>query len=139
MPKVEPFPFHKNTTKKFNNEDLEYSFEFKQNPYSVSVSRKSTGEKIFSSQVIADAGGTLDGEFAIGKNLLIAYMPWDGYNFEDAIVINEKLVATPPSTLLAPPIISILVIVPFLNAGFLVISSFSFVVIGSTNLVWSAC
>ncbi len=52
------------------------------------------GEQIFSSQVIADAGGTLDGEFAIGKNLLIAYMPWDGYNFEDAIVINEKLVAS---------------------------------------------
>lgn len=51
-----------------------------------------SGEKIFSNQIIADAGGTLDGEFAIGKNLLIAYMPWDGYNFEDAIVINEKLV-----------------------------------------------
>jgi DNA-directed RNA polymerase beta subunit len=50
------------------------------------------GEHVFSNQIIADAGGTLDGELALGKNLLIAYMPWDGYNFEDAIVINEKLV-----------------------------------------------
>ncbi len=50
------------------------------------------GELIFSGQIIADANGTLDGEYAIGKNLLIAYMPWDGYNFEDAIVINERLV-----------------------------------------------
>lgn len=50
------------------------------------------GEHIFSNQIIADGGGTLDGEFAIGKNLTIAYMPWDGYNFEDAIIINEKLI-----------------------------------------------
>ncbi len=50
------------------------------------------GEQIFSGQIIADANGTIDGEYAIGKNLLIAYMPWDGYNFEDAIVINERLV-----------------------------------------------
>jgi DNA-directed RNA polymerase subunit beta len=51
-----------------------------------------TGEHVFSNQIIADGGGTLDGEFSIGKNLTIAYMPWDGYNFEDAIIINEKLI-----------------------------------------------
>ncbi len=50
------------------------------------------GEKVFSGQIIADSNGSLDGEFSIGKNLIVAYMPWDGYNFEDAIVINEKLV-----------------------------------------------
>lgn len=50
------------------------------------------GEKIYSGQIIADGFGTLDGELALGRNLLIAYMPWEGYNFEDAIVINENLV-----------------------------------------------
>ncbi len=51
------------------------------------------GEKIFSGQIIADGGGSLDGEFSIGKNLTVAYMPWDGYNFEDAIIISENLVS----------------------------------------------
>jgi DNA-directed RNA polymerase subunit beta len=50
------------------------------------------GEKIFSGQVIADGPGTNDGELALGRNLTIAYMPWEGYNYEDAIVLNERLV-----------------------------------------------
>jgi alpha-glucosidase (family GH31 glycosyl hydrolase) len=50
MPQEEPFPFHKKSIHKFDGEDLEYTYEFKQNPYSISVSRKSTGEKIFSSE-----------------------------------------------------------------------------------------
>jgi len=50
------------------------------------------GEKVFSGQIIADGPGTFEGELAIGKNLTIGYLPWDGYNYEDAIVINENLV-----------------------------------------------
>jgi DNA-directed RNA polymerase subunit beta len=50
-----------------------------------------TGEKIFSGQIIADGASTNDGELALGKNLTIAYMPWEGYNYEDAIIISERL------------------------------------------------
>ena len=50
-----------------------------------------TGENVFSGQIIADGPGTNDGELALGRNLLLAYMPWEGYNYEDAIVINERV------------------------------------------------
>ncbi len=49
------------------------------------------GETVFSGQVIADGPATEDGELALGVNLTIAYMPWEGYNYEDAIVVNERL------------------------------------------------
>lgn len=51
-----------------------------------------TGEKIVPGQVIADGPATDKGELALGKNLLVAFMPWEGYNFEDAILISERLV-----------------------------------------------
>ena len=50
------------------------------------------GDKIKKGDVIADGASTQGGELALGKNVLIAFMPWNGYNFEDAIVINERLV-----------------------------------------------
>jgi len=50
------------------------------------------GDKIESGQIIADGPGINGGELALGQNVLIAYMPWQGYNFEDAILINERLV-----------------------------------------------
>jgi DNA-directed RNA polymerase subunit beta len=50
------------------------------------------GEHVEKGQVIADGTSTKDGELALGRNLLCAFMPWRGYNFEDAILINEKLV-----------------------------------------------
>lgn len=50
------------------------------------------GERVFSGQIIADGPSTSDGELSLGRNLLIAYMPWEGYNYEDAIVINERLI-----------------------------------------------
>ncbi|TMK91376.1 MAG: DNA-directed RNA polymerase subunit beta, partial [Actinobacteria bacterium] len=50
------------------------------------------GEKVKAEQVLADGSSTRDGELALGKNLLVAFMPWEGYNFEDAIVISERLV-----------------------------------------------
>ena len=51
-----------------------------------------TGDKIKQGQVIADGPSTENGELALGRNILVAFMPWDGYNFEDAIVISEKVV-----------------------------------------------
>jgi len=50
------------------------------------------GEHIEKGQVIADGISTKEGELALGKNVLCAFMPWRGYNFEDAILISEKLV-----------------------------------------------
>ena len=50
------------------------------------------GDKIFKGQVIADSSATDKGELALGQNVLVAYMSWKGYNFEDAIIISERLV-----------------------------------------------
>ena len=50
------------------------------------------GEKIKSGQVIADGPAIEGGELSLGQNVLIAYMPWQGYNFEDAILVNERLI-----------------------------------------------
>jgi DNA-directed RNA polymerase subunit beta len=50
------------------------------------------GDKVTSATVLADGPSTQHGELALGKNLLVALMPWDGHNFEDAIIINERLV-----------------------------------------------
>ncbi|MEX2419074.1 MAG: DNA-directed RNA polymerase subunit beta, partial [Acidimicrobiia bacterium] len=50
------------------------------------------GEKVKKGQVLADGPSTELGELALGKNLLVAFMPWRGHNFEDAIVISERLV-----------------------------------------------
>jgi len=50
------------------------------------------GEKVESGQVLADGPSTNGGELSLGQNITVAYMPWQGYNFEDAILINERLV-----------------------------------------------
>lgn len=50
------------------------------------------GEEVKAGQVIADGASTDRGELALGRNLRVAFMPWRGYNFEDAIIINERLV-----------------------------------------------
>jgi DNA-directed RNA polymerase subunit beta len=50
------------------------------------------GDHVEKGQVIADGTATKDGELALGRNLLCAFLPWRGYNFEDAILISEKLV-----------------------------------------------
>ena len=52
----------------------------------------SVGEEVKKGQIIADGMGTRNGELSLGRNLLIAFMPWRGYNFEDAMVVSEKLV-----------------------------------------------
>ncbi|MCD8487609.1 MAG: DNA-directed RNA polymerase subunit beta [Desertifilum sp.] len=50
------------------------------------------GDKVKSGQVLADGSATEGGELALGQNILVAYMPWEGYNYEDAILISERLV-----------------------------------------------
>ena len=50
------------------------------------------GQKVTRGQVLTEGYATKNGELALGRNLMVAFMPWKGYNFEDAIVINEKLV-----------------------------------------------
>jgi len=50
------------------------------------------GEKVTKGQVLTEGYGTKHGELALGRNLKVAFMPWKGYNFEDAIVISEKVV-----------------------------------------------
>ena len=50
------------------------------------------GDEIEANQIIADGPSMEKGELAIGKNALIAFMPWNGYNYEDAIVISEKMI-----------------------------------------------
>ena len=51
------------------------------------------GEKVKKGQIIADCASTNNGEVAIGKNILLAFLPWNGYNYEDSVVISRKLVA----------------------------------------------
>jgi len=50
------------------------------------------GERVEKGQIIADGGGTADGVLALGKNVLVGFVSFDGFNFEDAIVVSEKLV-----------------------------------------------
>ena len=54
--------------------------------------RVSEGQKIAKGDVLAEGPSTDNGELALGKNLLVAFMPWEGYNFEDAIILSERLV-----------------------------------------------
>jgi DNA-directed RNA polymerase subunit beta len=54
--------------------------------------RVTPGQKVKAGQLLADGSSTDGGELALGKNLLVAFMSWEGYNFEDAIIISERLV-----------------------------------------------
>ena len=51
-----------------------------------------TGQRVKAGDILTEGYATSAGELALGRNLLVAYMPWKGYNYEDAIVINERLV-----------------------------------------------
>nr|KJB14973.1 hypothetical protein B456_002G152500 [Gossypium raimondii] len=56
------------------------------------TARVRRGKCIKKGQILADGAATVGGELALGKNVLVAYMPWEGYNFEDAVLISERLV-----------------------------------------------
>ncbi len=87
-------------------EDEEYvSFESATKEYKISKFRRTNqnmtidlrpicakGDRVEPGQVLTEGYSTEQGELALGKNLLVAYMPWKGYNYEDAIVLNERMV-----------------------------------------------
>ena len=50
------------------------------------------GQRVKAGDILTEGYATEDGELALGRNLLVAYMPWKGYNYEDAIVLNERMV-----------------------------------------------
>ena len=50
------------------------------------------GDRIEEGQALADGPGTENGEMALGRNLLVAFMPWEGHNYEDAIILNQRIV-----------------------------------------------
>ncbi|MGQ0742947.1 MAG: DNA-directed RNA polymerase subunit beta [Acidimicrobiales bacterium] len=54
--------------------------------------RVAIGQRVTTGDVLADGPSTHQGDLALGKNLLVAFMPWEGYNFEDAIILSERLV-----------------------------------------------
>ncbi|MEG0615822.1 MAG: DNA-directed RNA polymerase subunit beta, partial [Oscillospiraceae bacterium] len=69
--------------------------KFKRSNQSTCVNQRpivSKGEEVKVGQVLADGPATADGEIALGKNALIGFMTWEGYNYEDAVLLNEKLV-----------------------------------------------
>ena len=69
--------------------------KFRRSNQNTSINQKplvEVGEKVYQGQIIADGPCTDGGELALGRNVLVAFMPWRGYNFEDAIVVSERLV-----------------------------------------------
>jgi DNA-directed RNA polymerase subunit beta len=69
--------------------------KFRRTNQDTSVTQKplvQAGQRVTKGDLLADGTSTQDGELALGKNVLVAFMPWKGYNFEDAIVISERVV-----------------------------------------------
>lgn len=52
----------------------------------------SSGQKFKQGDILCDGHSVENGELALGRNVLVAYMPWKGYNFEDAVIISSRLV-----------------------------------------------
>jgi DNA-directed RNA polymerase subunit beta len=72
-----------------------YLYKFRRSNQGTCINQKpivKEGEKIIAGQVIADGAATCAGELALGRNLRVAFMSWEGYNYEDAIIISERLV-----------------------------------------------
>jgi DNA-directed RNA polymerase subunit beta len=75
--------------------DIYTLIKFKRSNQNTCINQKPVvreGDRVIKGQVIADGPCTEHGELALGRNVLVAFMPWRGYNFEDAILISEKLV-----------------------------------------------
>ncbi|MHB8680749.1 MAG: DNA-directed RNA polymerase subunit beta [Acidimicrobiales bacterium] len=69
--------------------------KFRRSNQNTSINQKvvvDEGQKVSAGDILADGAATHNGELALGKNLLVAFMPWEGYNFEDAIILSERLV-----------------------------------------------
>jgi DNA-directed RNA polymerase beta subunit len=83
-------------SKKLKWVPMEYKLEtFQRSNQDTCLNQKpsvSEGDWVQSGDLLTDCASSVGGELALGQNLLIAYMPWEGYNFEDAILISERLV-----------------------------------------------
>jgi DNA-directed RNA polymerase subunit beta len=93
---VERVVSEKITVRKEDGETKEYRLrKFARSNQGTCVNQRplvKEGEKIEAGTIIADGSSTDQGELALGKNLLVAFMPWEGFNFEDAIIISERIV-----------------------------------------------
>lgn len=82
--------------KKFESDtDIYNLIKFQRSNQGTCISQKPIvrkGDKIRSGDVLADGQATANGELALGQNVLVAFMPWGGYNFEDSILISERVV-----------------------------------------------
>ncbi|AWG23742.1 DNA-directed RNA polymerase subunit beta [Flavobacterium kingsejongi] len=80
----------------FDSDDKTYNLiKFRKTNQSTSINLKPIvrkGDRVIKGQVLSEGYATQNGELALGRNLKVAFMPWKGYNFEDAIVISEKVV-----------------------------------------------
>ncbi|MBQ2766992.1 MAG: DNA-directed RNA polymerase subunit beta [Clostridia bacterium] len=77
------------------HKDTYYLVKFKRTNQGTCVNQRpivSRGDKVEAGQVIADGPATSKGEISLGKNALIGFMTWEGYNYEDAVLLNERLV-----------------------------------------------
>ena len=75
--------------------DAYHLIKFKRSNQSTCVNQRpivSEGDRVVKGQVIADGPATANGEISLGKNALIGFMTWEGYNYEDAVLLNERLV-----------------------------------------------
>src|SRR5690348_1691361 len=75
--------------------DIYQLIKFKRSNQNTCINQKpivTRGQRVLKGQVIADGPCTDQGELALGRNVLVAFMPWRGYNFEDAILVSEKMV-----------------------------------------------
>ena len=78
-----------------NGLDVYNLLKFKRSNQATCINQKPIvfhGERVTEGEVIADGPSTANGEIALGKNLLVGFMTWEGYNYEDAIILNEKLI-----------------------------------------------
>ncbi len=77
------------------DEDVYVLKKYKRSNQNTCINQKpivSKGDKVSAGTIIADGPATDGGELALGKNVLVAFLPWEGYNFEDAIILSEELV-----------------------------------------------
>jgi len=75
--------------------DIYQMTKFRRSNQNTSINQKpliAEGQQVFKGQILADGPNTQLGELALGHNILVAFMPWRGYNFEDAIIVSQKLV-----------------------------------------------
>ncbi|MBL8686381.1 MAG: DNA-directed RNA polymerase subunit beta [Alphaproteobacteria bacterium] len=75
--------------------DIYNLFKFQRSNQSTCITQKplvKVGDQVSAGDTIADGPSTQDGELALGRNILCAFMPWQGYNFEDSILVSERLV-----------------------------------------------